>query len=441
MSEIRLKKGTKISSAFEIYTIQMKLGQGGNGSVYSVIDQSGNQFALKAVSQIELSEEKRKRLKHELLFGLNNTHNNIIKVCDNGFYTDGQQKLVFYVMPQYAETLRKRMKNGIKPNEVLPVFFQLLDALEFAHSHEIWHRDIKPENILMDSDGTLILSDFGIAHFSKKDKVTSIETKKGERLANYQYSAPEQTNMELCDWRADIYSAGLILNELFTGIIPKGGNPRKISDVAPEYAYLDIVFDKMYQSDPEQRIYKASDVKFDIFALQQREKKEKEKLEAYQKLHTESEQFVPIEDPYIDSLSEDIQGEILIHMGGIDEVIFPDWVKCLQHGNFMGLIVISDCDYRNFYVKNGTTMVYKYQYYYPVDYEKIYFSLEEWIPWVTKKYNSSAEREFHIKKKQQEDELQKEIRRHNEILERQEKIRLVNERIRNEKQFENKVNS
>lgn len=432
MSEIRLRKGTRISSAFEIYTIQMQLGQGGNGYVYSVIDQSGNQFALKAVSQIELSEEKRKRLKHELLFGLNNTHKNIIKVCDNGFYTDGQQKIVFYVMPKYAETLRKRMKNGIKPNEVLPVFFQLLDALEFAHSHEIWHRDIKPENILMDSDGTLILSDFGIAHFSKKDKVTSIETKKEERLANYQYSAPEQTNMELCDWRADIYSAGLILNELFTGIIPKGGNPRRISDVAPEYGYLDIVFDKMYQSDPEQRNYKASDIKLDILALQLKDKTEKEQQEALFTLQQETEVFLPIQAPYIDSINEIVTGELIINMKRIDESIFKGWVNCLQSGAFVDYIVISGCDYRNFYYKNGTTMVYKYRYYDNIDIDKVLSSLNEWIPKVTRKYNSLAEQAFDAERKKSQERIKADIKMREEELAKQEKIRLANERIRNE---------
>ncbi len=120
-------------------------------------------------------------------------------------------------------------------------------------------------------------------------------------------------------------------------------------------------------------------------------------------------------------------------MGGIDEEIFQNWVERLQFGNFKGSIVISGCDYRNFYYKDGTTMIYKYQYYSPVDYEVLYSTLEEWIPWVTRKYNSTAEREFNTEKKRREDELLREIDRHKESLERQEKIRLANERIRNKR--------
>ena len=435
MSEIRLKKGTELSTAFEVYTIQKLLGQGGNGKVYSVLDQSGNKYALKAVSRSSLDTKKRKRFKQELLFGLNNQHSNIIKVLDSGFYTDGNQDLVFYVMNQYEETLRKRMKSGIDIHDVLPIFLQLLDALDFAHNHGIWHRDIKPENILLDSDGTLILTDFGIAHFSKQDQVTSIETKKGERIGNYQYSAPEQINMEACDWRADIYAAGLILNELFTGVIPNGGNPKKIADVAPDYGYLDIVFDKMYQSDPEQRNYKASDVKLDILALQLKDKTEKEKQEAIIKLQKESEEFIPIGDPSIDRVSENIPGNLLIQMKGIDKSIFKDWVNCLQSGAFVDHIVMSGCDYRNFYYQTETTMIYKCRYYDNTDIDKILSSLIEWVPKVTRKYNSLAEQAFEVDKKRRQNELQAEIKRHEEDLEKQEKIRLANERLRNKPLF------
>ncbi len=73
-----------------------------------------------------------------------------------------------------------------------------MKALEFAHNKKVWHRDIKPENILVDENDNVVLADFGIAHFCDELLITAVETKAAERLANFQYSAPEQRKHALC---------------------------------------------------------------------------------------------------------------------------------------------------------------------------------------------------------------------------------------------------
>src|SRR3981081_1724934 len=111
------------------------------------------------------------------------------------------------------------MNVGVVPLEVLPLFVKILDGVEAAHLQGVIHRDLKPENILVDSKGAHpAIADFGIASFTEDLLVTSVETAPTQRLANFQYAAPEQRlgGRTVRD-TADIYALGLILNEMFTG--------------------------------------------------------------------------------------------------------------------------------------------------------------------------------------------------------------------------------
>ena len=96
-----------------------------------------------------------------------------------------------------------------------------------------------------------VIADFGIAHFCEEDIIASVKTKASDRMANFQYAAPEQRikgNAKNVDGRADVYAAGLILVEMFTGELVGAGNYTKISKVAPEYKYLDDVFNELFLS-------------------------------------------------------------------------------------------------------------------------------------------------------------------------------------------------
>ena len=129
--------------------------------------------------------------------------------------------------------------------------------------NSVYHRDLKPENILFDeTTGTLVVADFGIAKFKEEELQTAVETSAQERLANFQYSAPEQrVRGRVVDQRADIYALGLILNEMFTGDVPQGAGFRRIASFAPKYSYLDSAIDSMVQQTPENRPGTISDVR------------------------------------------------------------------------------------------------------------------------------------------------------------------------------------
>ena len=243
-----LKKGAKIYTISETYTLEEQIGQGGNGCVFSAVSSDGTEFAIKFVDRAK-SKETLKRLKNEISFCKKHKHKNIIQVLEYGCIED---KYIFYIMPMYEDTLRKRIDKGINPEDAIEIFINILQGLKYTHSHECFHRDIKPENILLRAGSNeAIIADFGIAHIPKEDAVTTVETKPSSRMANFQYAAPEQRMKgEKIDGRADVYALGLILNEMFTHKLPIGNQYKTISDMCEEYGYMDnILFEKKDEID------------------------------------------------------------------------------------------------------------------------------------------------------------------------------------------------
>jgi serine/threonine protein kinase len=259
-------KTDSFESPFDRYTKTGSVGSGGSGIVVKVQSQDGKPYALKYLSPEHVTSEKRKRFKNELWFSARNRHPNIITVVDSGFVELDGEKCPFYVMPLYPATLRELMKKGLTPAKVLPLFTQVLDGVEAAHKQNIWHRDLKPENILCDPDvGQTVVADFGIAHFAEEALHTSIETKVGARLANFQYAAPEQREKAArVDHRADIFALGKILNEMFTRTIPDGVDFKKVGAIAPEYAYLDDLISVMLKQSVDERPSSIDEIKKEL---------------------------------------------------------------------------------------------------------------------------------------------------------------------------------
>ena len=162
----------------------------------------------------------------------------------------------------------------------------IIQGLRFAHNKGIIHRDIKPENILFARESNEpVICDFGIAHFSEDELLTLVETKPGDRLANFQYAAPEQKikgGANTVTGKADVYAAGLILNEMFTGEIPQAGGYKTIADVNPEYAFLDTLFEKLFRQNPDERLYPIEEIKTEPNALISISENEKKKQELQQ---------------------------------------------------------------------------------------------------------------------------------------------------------------
>ena len=183
------KKGTVLKSAFVTYTVESEIGGGGAGVVCSVRSDTGEDYAAK-ILRSELDTAKLKRFRNELFFCFREDHPHLVKVVDFGRTDSGQP---FYIMPIASGTLRSLLTQGIPQADCLSIFSQILDGVEAAHLKGVIHRDLKPENILVDRDtGKIKVADFGIARFDEESLHTQIETKPSDRLANWEYAAPEQ---------------------------------------------------------------------------------------------------------------------------------------------------------------------------------------------------------------------------------------------------------
>lgn len=257
--------GEFFDTAFSVYSKVKQIGNGGSGTVFLVKDEDGSPFALKMLTSS--TSKKTKRFKNELQFCLSCDHKGIVKVLDYGYKTQNGHKSIFYIMPYYEKTLRNLINDGITGESILKYSLLILDALEFAHEQRVWHRDIKPENILYDPTAdSLVLADFGIAHFEQELLYTYVETK-DERVANFQYAAWEQkTAGNVVDGRADLYAFGLILNEMFTRKVVHGTSFVKIGDSQPEFGFLDNFVDILIKQLPKDRPTSANAVRTELLA-------------------------------------------------------------------------------------------------------------------------------------------------------------------------------
>lgn len=273
---VTLKKGIKVYTAFDEFELVEQIASSANGIVYKVKDEEGQFFALKAISK-EKGKEKVKRFKNEIAFCKKYTNPRIVPVIDTGVLGDSAEYL-FYIMPLYESNLRAILAKKIDSEEIIRIFSQIAEGLAFAHKHHCVHRDIKPENIFIDNKGNCVIGDFGIAHFMEVDKETSVVTKETSRMANFAYHAPEQTfsSKEKVSPATDIFALGLILNEMFTGIVPSGADYKKIADVDERYSYLDGLVQKMLSQEQGNRHQSIEQLMVDFEARKQEFEKKKE---------------------------------------------------------------------------------------------------------------------------------------------------------------------
>jgi len=200
------------------YRIINQVGQGGMASVYKAYQPSMDRnVAIKVLPrQLAESKEFAARFQQEARIIARLEHPHILPVFDYG-ESDG----VTYFVMRYLEagTLKSKMAAGqLSLNEIDRLFTQLADALGYAHSHGVVHRDLKPANALIDEQGNIFLTDFGIAKLleSAAPHLTQTDAIMGTPA----YISPEQARAQTVDQRSDIYSLGIILYELVTGRVP-----------------------------------------------------------------------------------------------------------------------------------------------------------------------------------------------------------------------------
>ncbi len=201
------------------YRIMNQIGKGGMATVYKAYQASVDRYvAIKVLpSQLAESKEFAARFQQEARIIAKLEHPHILPVFDYG-ESDG----VAYLVMRYldAGTLKDRMEAGrpLPLPEIDRIFTQLTDALSYAHGRGVVHRDLKPSNALIDSQGNIFLTDFGIAKLleSASPRLTQTDA----ILGTPAYISPEQAQSKPVDQRSDIYSLGIILYEMATGSVP-----------------------------------------------------------------------------------------------------------------------------------------------------------------------------------------------------------------------------
>lgn len=209
------------------YKIEKQIGAGGMAKVYLATQESlGRPVALKVMNPFYSdSPEFSARFLEEGRILASIQHLNIITIHDIGISAG-----LYFISMEYVEggDLQQRIKNGINLSVATHYLETLASCLDVAHDMHIVHRDIKPTNILFRRDGSLLLTDFGIA---KQLTVNKELTMVGSMIGSPHYISPEQAQGAPVDGRADIYSLGIVYYEMLTGKRPYGdGSAIEIAD-------------------------------------------------------------------------------------------------------------------------------------------------------------------------------------------------------------------
>ena len=325
----KLGKGAVVKTAFDEYKIEGVIGQGGNGYVFCAKDSDGNECAIKFLDK-DASASKYKRFKNEIHFCETKHHKNIVSISDRGLVGVGGHEYAFYVMPRYDKTLRDKIKEGLSPEEAVEVFIGILEGLKEAHKYKAIHRDIKPENILFAKGSNVpVICDFGIAHIASEDLITTVATKPSDKMANAVYKAPEQNpGRGGAVAQSDVYAAGLILNEMFTGQVPAGEGYETIGNKCPAYAYLDAIVSALYRQNIAERLYPIDRIitELKVRASIARNQEVVSKLQAVVD-RSASEQ---VKTPTL--VEKEFKKSNLVFK--FDIVIPDEWLQILQQGSF-----------------------------------------------------------------------------------------------------------
>ena len=199
------------------YEILSLLGEGGMGAVYKARDvELGRLVALKIIRR-ELAGNRGilDRFKQELILATQVTHRNVVRIYDLG-----EAEGLKFITMEYVEGEDLRVvinqRHKLAPREAADIIEQVCRALQAAHAAGVIHRDLKPQNIMRDTNGRILVMDFGLARTLEGDGMTQT----GALVGTMEYMSPEQALAQNLDQRSDLFSVGLIFYELLTGATP-----------------------------------------------------------------------------------------------------------------------------------------------------------------------------------------------------------------------------
>src|SRR5438874_4371927 len=205
------------------YRIVREIGRGGMGAVYlaeRADEQYQKQVAIKLIKRGMDTDSVLRHFRNERQILASFDHPNIARLFDGGMTKDG---LPYFIM-EYVEGVpidKYCDAHNLSVAERLKLFREACAAVSYAHRHTVIHRDIKPSNILVTEEGVPKLLDFGIAKILQPDSAgQSMLTLTGMRAMTPEYASPEQVRGELVTTASDVYSLGVVLYEVLTGVSP-----------------------------------------------------------------------------------------------------------------------------------------------------------------------------------------------------------------------------
>ena len=213
-----ITKGQKINDRYKIIKT---IGEGGMANVYLAVDEILNREVAVKVLRGDLAEDDKfvRRFQREAISASSLNHPNIVEVYDVG-EDDGS----YFIVMEYINgiTLKSLVKkrNKLSLIEVVDIMKQLTSGIACAHKNDIIHRDIKPQNVMILDDGTVKITDFGIATALNNVEMTQTNSIMG----SVHYLPPEQASGKATTFQSDIYSLGILMYELLTGTIPFKGD-------------------------------------------------------------------------------------------------------------------------------------------------------------------------------------------------------------------------
>ncbi len=260
------------------YELREMIGVGGMAYVYKAYDNVDDRIVAVKILKDEYlnNEEFSRRFKNESKAIAILSHPNIVRVIDVSFGDNLQ-----YIVMEYIDgiTLKEYIEQQkiLQWKEVVHFITQILHALQHAHDKGIVHQDVKPQNILLLADGTIKVTDFGIARFSRSQMSPHTE-QSDKAIGSVHYISPEQARAEVTDEKSDIYSVGVMMYEMLTGQLPFESDnavsvaimqmqtdpkrPQEINSDIPDG--LEEITLKAMQKDPHKRYQSAAEMLYDI---------------------------------------------------------------------------------------------------------------------------------------------------------------------------------